>query len=246
MKAVSAVLFSLAASAMAMPPPQRLERREVLNDDDWSRLWEGDCSQRVQNAREDCIKKEDSKLDCDEAGRKEGTKCIINESRGKLTDDARHKNCSAPAVQGVEDCMNAKDNTKTVPQCQRAQVETYLQCTLPGGQGNPATAQDPEYGDIWRKTCSALSTKAREECLKIQDADNKRENKRIDNDMKCLLDNTKARAESDSVHNACSASAIAAVNDCFLTNNTAGKTLPMCQREQWDAYPGCVLNKMAP
>lgn len=45
--------------------------------------------------------------------------------------------------------------------------------------------------------------------------------------MKCLLDNTKTRAESDLVHNTCSASAIADVNDCFLTNKKARNATAM-------------------
>lgn len=138
-----------------------------------------------------------------------------------------------------------KNTNKTVPQCQRAQVETYIQCTLPGGPGKPTNAQDAEFDDIWKKTCSAPSVKAIEDCRDKTDSGNTCERERNDNDMKCLLDNTKTRAESDLVHNTCSASAIATVNDYLLTNNKARRTLPQCQREQWDACPEC-LKKNAP
>lgn len=138
--------------------------------------------------------------------------------------------------------MNAKDNTKTVPQCQRAQVEKYIQCTLWSGQETPPTAQDIEYGDIWRKTCSAVYSKANDECIGKPDYGDRCERERNDITMKCLLDNTKARA-SDFVHGICSARAMAAANDCVF--NIQGTRLEQCQRQQWDAYPECV-KKMAP
>ncbi|KAM3452575.1 hypothetical protein MY3296_004464 [Beauveria thailandica] len=238
MKAVSAVLISLAASAMAMPP-QRLQRRLAVTDEEWSELFENGCSKAITTAREACKKGDDGKIDCDEVGRKAGTKCIIEAARPKFTDESRHKECSEPAVQGVEDCINAKDNTKTVPQCQRAQLDTYLQCTI-AGPGTPPTAQDTEFNGIWAETCLKPSQEANEKCRKIEhDFGNKCEKERNDKDMQCLLDNTKARAKKDFFHQACSASAIANVNDCFYHNN-GGKTLPQCQREQWNAYPECV------
>ncbi|KAM3498030.1 hypothetical protein MY11210_009689 [Beauveria gryllotalpidicola] len=240
MKAVSAVLISLAASAMAMPP-QRLERRLAVTDDEWSKLWEDGCSKAVTTARDSCKKGDEGKIDCDEVGRKAGTKCLIEAVRPKFTDESRHKECSEPAVQGVEDCMNAEDNGKPAPQCQRAQLDTYLQCTIVG-PGTPTTPQDIEYDDIWSKTCLKLSLEANEKCRKIEQDDcNKCERERNDNDMQCLLDNAKARAESDSSHKACSASAIDGMNECF--SHSEGKTLPQCQREQWNAYPECVKNE---
>ncbi|EXU94507.1 hypothetical protein X797_012421 [Metarhizium robertsii] len=107
------------------------------------------------------------------------------------------------------------------------------------GPGTPMTEQDTEYSNLWKDKCLAPSLKAGKECRNIQDFGQKCERTRNENDMKCLLDNSKARAKTDFVHNVCISAAVFGANDCFYTNNK-GKTLPQCQREQWGAYPECV------
>lgn len=96
-----------------------------------------------------------------------------------------------PSKASSEDCMNAKNTNKTVPQCRRTHVETYIQCTLPGGPGKPTNGQDAGFDDIWKKTCSAPSVKAIKEYRGKTDSDNKCKRERNDNNMKCLLNNTR-------------------------------------------------------
>ncbi|KID91228.1 hypothetical protein MGU_02182 [Metarhizium guizhouense ARSEF 977] len=145
-------------------------------------------------------------------------------------DEATDKDAEVP---------NKPDNSTSTGQTETGTTGNDPEGPTSTGPGTNITEQDTEYSDLWVGKCLAPSLKAWEECLQIEDSDRKCERTRNENDMKCLLDNSKARAKTDSTHNDCASTAITAVNDCFYTDNK-GKTLPQCQREQWDAYPKCV------
>ncbi|KFG85467.1 hypothetical protein MANI_011801 [Metarhizium anisopliae] len=121
-----------------MPASQRLERRYDVTDEQSSSL-EQDCDQAKRNAMQQC--RSSGNGDCDEIVQKAGMECTMDNYKPQGTDQIRHDECKAMAIQGVDDCV--KKNPKIVGQCRRGLSKAYFRCTGTG-PGTPSTEQDPK------------------------------------------------------------------------------------------------------